>query len=166
MEDYRTIQGEIIEIEVNGKDYLVEWFVGIRIDPATIPEGKHLYQTRHAEGDWGRPISITKGNVLMNFCGSVVTSESLCLEGETRSDSEIVLEHRAQIAHRKMIGHVRIQPNHRRGGINIVLAGKVSLIDGLAPLCIDIFRHRKEYNHRQKEKKMQQATTCHIFSAM
>lgn len=81
--DYVKFLADRISIEVNGKDYIVEWFYGIRLDPATIPEGKHLYKTRNAEDDWGRPISITKDDVLVNFCGSVVTTEDLGITEET-----------------------------------------------------------------------------------
>ena len=88
------------------------------------------------------------------------------LEGEARAHSEVVLEHRAQRTHRKMISKVRIQPNHRRGSVHIVLAGKIRLIDRLTTLSINILRSKKEKCRRQKEKKMQQAVACHIFFGM
>ena len=61
-------------------------------------------------------------------------------ECESRSDGEIVLEHRAQIAEGEVVGEVGIQPNHRRGSIHIVLAGKIRLIDRFALLRDNVFR--------------------------
>jgi len=88
MENYNKANCDSIKIKIKGsKEWeKVEWFDGIRINPASLPTDKHLYHTRHADDkDWARPATIVpKGaNVLVNFCGSIVTDKELNLTEET-----------------------------------------------------------------------------------
>lgn len=61
-----------------------EWFDGERIDPATIPEGKYLYETRHSDkcDNLSMPASIKNTSVIVNFCGSVVTTKPITYKGK------------------------------------------------------------------------------------
>ena len=76
---------EII-IENDDKVYNVEFFDGVRLDPKTIPSGKHLYHTRHDDyGNWSEPVTIAQEGcqIMVNFCGSIVSDEPFNLTDET-----------------------------------------------------------------------------------
>lgn len=69
------------------KDYhTVEYFDGVRIDPSSLPENKHLYHTRHSDTDISIPVSIApEGTVIVvNFCGSIVSDEPLDIKEEIK----------------------------------------------------------------------------------
>ena len=73
---------ENIEIRLKNqkKIYSVEYFDGVRIDRESLPEGKHLYHTRHADnGNMADPVTIRKEGmpVVVNFCGSIVSDEPI-----------------------------------------------------------------------------------------
>lgn len=86
-ENYAKAESETIEIQIQGIEgyHKVEWFDGIRIDPSTLPSGKHLHQTRHSDDDWGSPQTIARecDDIRVNFCGSIVTEETFDLKDET-----------------------------------------------------------------------------------
>lgn len=58
-------------------------FDGIRLDKFSIPEGKHLYGIRHEDNDWGSPATIAPALPLVNFFGSLVTTEEIPVTEET-----------------------------------------------------------------------------------
>lgn len=64
----------------------VEYFDGVRIDPNSVPDGKHLYHTRHSDTDLSQPKTILpEGKVcVVNFCGSIVTEQALTICEETK----------------------------------------------------------------------------------
>lgn len=69
------------------KDFCkVEYFDGIRLNPDTLPDGKHMYHTRHSEDDISQPVAIAKEgtSVIVNYCGTIVTDKPLKVEEETR----------------------------------------------------------------------------------
>ena len=77
-----------IEIRLRGKEgvKVVEWLEGIRLNKEKLPEGKHLYETRHADdGDWCTPVSIVPEDCVcrVNFCGTIVSDEELDVKEET-----------------------------------------------------------------------------------
>lgn len=86
--DYLKREHDFLEIRMKRKKevHLVEYFDGIRIDPSTVPEGKHLYHTRHSDTDITSPVSIVPEGqaVIVNFCGSVVTDKPLEVKQETK----------------------------------------------------------------------------------
>ena len=51
-------------------------FTDVRIDPATIPEGKHMYHIRHSDNDWGAPRTI-EPRVVVNFFGTVILDKEI-----------------------------------------------------------------------------------------
>lgn len=60
----------------DGTEYRGE-FIDLRIDPATIPEGKYWYHLRHGDdGDWTAPVTI-ENRVIVNFCGTFITDEPI-----------------------------------------------------------------------------------------
>ena len=65
---------------------MVEWFDGVRIDPRTIPAGKHAYQTRHSDycDNLSLPRTVLEENEVccVNFCGTIVTDKPLDLKGK------------------------------------------------------------------------------------
>ena len=82
---------EKLEIHVVGEkeNRIVEFFDGIRLDPASIPEGKHMYHTRHNDdGDWSTPVTVQveERGIMVNFCGSIVTDEPINITEETEID--------------------------------------------------------------------------------
>lgn len=54
-------------------------FTNVRIDPTTVPEGKFLYHTRHADDDlfFRRPVTIELPHVVVNFAGSFITDKEI-----------------------------------------------------------------------------------------
>lgn len=73
-----------IRIKRQKEYHEVEYFDGVRIDPKSLPEGKHLYHTRHSDTDISQPVTIAReGNVIVvNFCGSIVTDKPLEVKGD------------------------------------------------------------------------------------
>ena len=72
----------VILIAEDGTEYKGE-FIDLRIDPATIPQGKHMYHCRHDDsGDWCTPVTIEK-RVIVNFCGTLITDTEIDFKGET-----------------------------------------------------------------------------------
>ena len=79
---------DLLEITLDGEDkpHIVEFFDGVRLDPKTIPSGKHLYHTRHDDyGNWSEPVTIAPegSQIMVNFCGSIVSDEEIILDDET-----------------------------------------------------------------------------------
>ena len=64
----------------------VEYFDGIRIDPQSLPKGKHMYHTRHSDNDISQPVTIAPEGtaVIVNFCGTIVTDQPLEVGEETK----------------------------------------------------------------------------------
>ena len=62
-----------------------------RIDRASVPEGLHLYELRHADEDWCDPVQVGKG-VLVNFYGTVLSREPIALgaDGFLNLDAEAI----------------------------------------------------------------------------
>ena len=75
---------EQMDIQLSGSDEWIsgELFDGMRLEPDSIPTGKHLYWMRHDEGDMGTPVSISPSPILVDFYGSFVTDEELPISEE------------------------------------------------------------------------------------
>lgn len=53
-------------------------YIDIRLEMDTIPDGKFAYNCRHNDdGDWISPVTIEKGNVMVNFAGVFITDKEL-----------------------------------------------------------------------------------------
>lgn len=66
-------------VDMDGNKLKGEFF-DWRIDPTTIPEGKHVYMCRHDDnGDWVTPVTIER-RVWVNFCGTFITDAPLEFE--------------------------------------------------------------------------------------
>ena len=67
-------------IRLPGSDEMVkgELFDGIRIDPESVPSGKHLYWMRHEDGDVCIPVSISPESILVNAAQAVYVETSAC----------------------------------------------------------------------------------------
>lgn len=76
---------ELMGIKLSGSDEMVkgELFDGIRIDPESVPSGKHLYWMRHEDVDFCVPVSISPKSILVNFYGSFVADQRLPIVEET-----------------------------------------------------------------------------------
>ena len=66
------------EVTILGKPAL---FTECRIDRTTVPEGVYRYELRHADEDWGEPITLSR-SILVNYYGSVLTREPFQLPVE------------------------------------------------------------------------------------
>lgn len=66
--------------------HTVEFFDGMRLNPETLPKGKHMYHTRHSDTDVTQPVAIAPEGtpVIVNFCGTVVTDTPLKISEETK----------------------------------------------------------------------------------
>lgn len=47
-------------------------FCDVRISKESVPEGKEWYQIRHSDFDWDDPVSLKRGCVVVNFCGTFI----------------------------------------------------------------------------------------------
>lgn len=72
--DYRKIKTE--KVEVKG---IVCEFYDMRIDRATVPDGKYLYEVAGDDDSGAEPARVGKG-VLVNFYGSLICNQPLLLE--------------------------------------------------------------------------------------
>lgn len=64
------------KVEVLGQNGL---FTELRVDRNTIPKEWHVYEVRHHDNDWGKPIEIARG-ILVNFYGTLLVKEPIELE--------------------------------------------------------------------------------------
>lgn len=82
--DYRDVLD--IRIKHQKEHHIVEYYDGIRIDPDSLPKGKHLYHTRHSDYDCSIPVTIAPEHtiVVVNFCGSIVTDQPLYVKEEIK----------------------------------------------------------------------------------
>ena len=80
--------GDRLEIRIKRQKetHVIEFYDGVRIDPATLPKGKHLYHTRHSDTDMSQPVTIAPEGVaiIVNFCGSIVTDIPLDVKTEIK----------------------------------------------------------------------------------
>lgn len=53
-------------------------FTKSRIDRDTVPEGISLYEIRHSDSNWGKPIELARG-IMVNYYGTVLTREPIQL---------------------------------------------------------------------------------------
>lgn len=87
-DNYTQTRPDTLEIRIKRqKDiHKVEYFDGIRIDPKSLPKGKHMYHTRHSDNDVCQPVAIAPEGtaVIVNFCGTIVTDKPLEVEEETK----------------------------------------------------------------------------------
>lgn len=85
----RYLQSIILTAE-DGTEYKGD-FIDLRIDKATIPEGKYMYHCRHDDnGDWCEPVTI-EPLVVVNFCGTFVTDKEI--EWPNVNDKYIPIDH-------------------------------------------------------------------------
>lgn len=84
LQDYRSILE--IRIKRQAEYHTVEYFDGVRLNPNTLPEGKHMYHTRHSDYDMASPVAIAPEGtpVIVNFCGTIVTDEPLKVTEEIK----------------------------------------------------------------------------------
>ena len=66
------------EVTILGKPAL---FTECRLDRTTVPEGVYRYELRHADEDWGEPITLSR-SILVNYYGTVLTREPFQLPVE------------------------------------------------------------------------------------
>lgn len=60
-------------------------YIDMRIMMDTIPEGRFAYNCRHGgDGNWVDPVTIEKGDVIVNFAGVFITDKEITFpEGKT-----------------------------------------------------------------------------------
>ena len=90
--NYQELRGmsykDILDIRLKRQkeSHEVEYFDGIRLDPDTIPSGKHMYHTRHSDTDMTEPRTIAPEgmSIMVNFCGTIVSDTPLDVKEETK----------------------------------------------------------------------------------
>jgi len=60
-----------------------------RIDATTIPDGWHVYDIRHDESDWSKPLTVERV-VLVNFMGRFLTDRELPLPFDNDECLEVI----------------------------------------------------------------------------
>ena len=74
-EAFRTDKRDAV-LTLNGVDY--NGFVSdIRINRDTVPSDWYAYDIRHDDEDWGQPIQICNGYVMVNHYGTFYTQTKL-----------------------------------------------------------------------------------------
>lgn len=48
-------------------------YIGLRIDPETLPHGKTWYQIRHCDDDRSEPANLVRGGIMVNFMGTFIS---------------------------------------------------------------------------------------------
>lgn len=61
-------------------------YIGLRIDPETLPHGKTWYQIRHCDDDWSEPATLVRGGIMVNFMGTFISDP---IEGMERTGEEL-----------------------------------------------------------------------------
>lgn len=82
-----TIRQKIeIRLKRRKEFHTVDFYDGVRVRPESLPEGSHLYHTRHSDTDMAFPVTILpEGQTcVVNFCGSIVTREPIDVTEETK----------------------------------------------------------------------------------
>lgn len=79
-------QNVFIRLKRDRKFYFCEYYDGMRLMRDSIPNGKYMYQTRHSDSDICHPVSIAPlgQNVIVNFCGTIVSDMPIALDAETK----------------------------------------------------------------------------------
>ncbi len=76
MYEIRLQEDKTEKVEVKG---IVCEFYDMRIDRATVPDGKYLYEVAGDDDSGAEPARVGKG-VLVNFYGSLICNQPLLLE--------------------------------------------------------------------------------------
>lgn len=78
-------------LTLNGVKY--NGFVSdIRINRDTVPSDWYAYDIRHSDDDWGQPIQIRNGYIMVNHYGTFYTQTKLPLDdGKSVYDDEFTL---------------------------------------------------------------------------
>ena len=61
-------------------------YIGLRIDPETLPHGKTWYQIRHCDDDWSEPATLVRGGIMVNFMGTFISDP---IEGMEKTGEEL-----------------------------------------------------------------------------
>lgn len=73
------------KIEFQGK---ISLFTNNRIDIATMPEGLHRYEIRHADNDWGNTCQLAY-SIHVNHFGTLITNEEIQLRPDAYLDFKL-----------------------------------------------------------------------------
>lgn len=66
-------------------------YIGLRIDPETLPHGKTWYQIRHCDDDWSEPATLVRGGIMVNFMGTFISNP---IKGMEKTGEELeIIEH-------------------------------------------------------------------------
>lgn len=75
-------------MNADDRQYTLAWIKDVeclfseeRINDATVPDGFHKYDIRHADNDWGQPCTL-EHKVTVNYYGSVLLMQELDFEGK------------------------------------------------------------------------------------
>lgn len=83
----RETQPEVhIRLKYERRYYRCEYYDGMRILDDTIPEGRHLYETRHPDNDVTYPVAIAPEGtpVIVNFCGTIICDVPIAISEEKK----------------------------------------------------------------------------------
>ena len=83
----REVQREVhIRLKYERRYYCCEYYDGMRFLDDTLPEGKHLYETRHPDDDITYPAAIAPEGtpVVVNFCGTIICDIPIAINVEKK----------------------------------------------------------------------------------
>lgn len=78
--------GRDYAITINGKKYKGILYEDYRITEV-YRKGLNTYGLRHSEDDWGAPVSVAPGYLIVNFFGTFITNKPLPITEETDIES-------------------------------------------------------------------------------
>lgn len=87
---YNEIKNDLqtLTIIVEGKEYQGQ-FSDVRFDITTIPCNLHAFDLRHDDFDWGTPVSVKNGSVMVNYFGTFLCENEISVIPDTGEEYDL-----------------------------------------------------------------------------
>ena len=87
---YNEIKNDLqtLTIIVEGKEYQGQ-FSDVRFDTTTIPCNLHAFDLRHDDFDWGTPVSVKNGSVMVNYFGTFLCENEISVIPDTGEEYDL-----------------------------------------------------------------------------
>ena len=87
---YNEIKNDLqsLTIIIEGKEYQGQ-FSDVRFDTTTIPSNLHAFDLRHDDFDWGTPVSVKNGCVMVNYFGTFLCENVISVIPDTGEEYDL-----------------------------------------------------------------------------
>lgn len=87
---YNDIKNDLqrLTIIVEGREYQGQ-FSDVRFDTTTIPTNLHAFDLRHDDFDWGNPVSVKNGSVMVNYYGTFLCENVISVIPDTGEEYDL-----------------------------------------------------------------------------